>query len=42
MIVSDASRLAERKKRAVGRLIVGFDGLEPSEEMLEVLSGYTI
>ena len=41
MIVSDASKLAERKQRAIGRLIVGFDGLEPSAEMLEVLSGYT-
>ena len=41
MIVSDASKLSERKRRAVGRLIVGFEGLEPSSEMLDVLSGHT-
>ncbi len=41
MIVSEASKLSERKRRAIGRLIVGFEGLEPSAEMLEVLSGYT-
>lgn len=41
MIVSETSRLSERKKRAIGRLIVGFDGLEPSQEMMDVLNGYT-
>ena len=41
MIVSEATKLSERKRRAVGRLIVGFEGLEPSSEMLDVLSGYT-
>ena len=41
MIISEVSRLEERKKRAIGRLIVGFDGLEPSPEVLEVLSGHT-
>ncbi len=41
MIVSDATKLAERKRRAIGRLIVGFHGLEPSQEMLDVLSGHT-
>lgn len=41
MIVSETSRLNERKKRAIGRLIVGFDGLEPSHEMMGVLNGYT-
>ena len=41
MIVSDTSQLAERKRRAIGRLIVGFQGLEPSQELLTVLSGYT-
>ena len=41
MIVSEATKLSERKRRAVGRLIVGFEGLEPSSEMLDVLSGFT-
>lgn len=41
MIVSEASKLSERKRRSVGRLIVGFEGLEPSREMLSALSGYT-
>ena len=41
MIVSDSSQLAERKRRAIGRLIVGFQGLEPSQDLLEVLSGNT-
>ena len=39
MIVSDVSKRAERKKRAIARLIVGFQGLEPSQELREVLAG---
>ena len=39
LVVSDTTKLAERKRRAIGRLILGFQGLAPSVELLDVCGG---
>jgi beta-N-acetylhexosaminidase len=41
MIISEVSRLNERKKRAIARLIVGFHGLEPSPDLVKVVGDYS-
>ena len=40
MITTESSKLQERKKRAIGRLIVGFQGLEPSGEWMQIFENH--
>ena len=41
MITTESSKLQERKQRAIARLIVGFQGLEPTKEWMGIFQGYT-
>lgn len=41
MITTESSKLHERKKRAIGRLIVGFQGLEPSSDWMNLFQGHS-
>ena len=41
MITTASSKLNERKQRAIARLIVGFQGLEPQQEWIGLFEGHT-